>query len=174
MLRVGVVKKGSMRGRKDSTFLRPVSLIISTICIWCQRICEWVLNIGSTKLETLHKQRWASRYIWVLAVQARLPKWCSGRGPSCQWQRHKRRGFYPWVGKIWSSKWQSVFPVFMCLGNPMDRGACGATGNGVTRKWTQLSTQHCKGSQFICSQIHAELKPPYLHFYAQIVCCMSS
>ena len=45
-------------------------------------------------------------------MQARLPKWCSGRGSSCQWQRHKRRGFDPWVGKIWSRKWQSA-PVFV-------------------------------------------------------------
>ena len=28
---------------------------------------------------------------------------------------------------------------YSCLGNPMERGACRATGHGVTKSWTQLS-----------------------------------
>ena len=29
---------------------------------------------------------------------------------------------------------------YFCLGNPMDRGAWGATVHGVAKSWTQLST----------------------------------
>ena len=29
---------------------------------------------------------------------------------------------------------------YSCLGNPMDRGACGATAHGVTKNGTRLST----------------------------------
>ena len=33
--------------------------------------------------------------------------------PACQCRRHKRKGFYPWVGKIpWRRKWQ-LTPVFL-------------------------------------------------------------
>ena len=37
----------------------------------------------------------------------------------------------------WRRKWQPF--QCSCLGNPMDRGAWWATGDGVTRSWTQLS-----------------------------------
>ena len=36
----------------------------------------------------------------------------SGKGPICQCRRHKRCGFYPWVGKIpWRRTWKPT-PVF--------------------------------------------------------------
>ena len=41
-----------------------------------------------------------------------IPRWLSGKEYACQYRRHKRRGFNPWVGKIpWRRKWQlaSVF-----------------------------------------------------------------
>ena len=36
----------------------------------------------------------------------------SGKEPACQCRKHKRRGFDPWVGKIWRSTWQPT-PVFL-------------------------------------------------------------
>ena len=41
-----------------------------------------------------------------------LPRWLSGKECDCQYRRHRRRGFDPWVGKIpWRKIWQptSVF-----------------------------------------------------------------
>ena len=38
----------------------------------------------------------------------------SGKEPTCQFRRHRRLGFNPWVGKIpWRKAWQSppVFPT---------------------------------------------------------------
>ena len=36
-----------------------------------------------------------------------LPRWQSGKEPTCQHKRCKRHGFDPWVGKIpWRRKWQ--------------------------------------------------------------------
>ena len=36
----------------------------------------------------------------------------SGKEPICQCRRHKRCGFYPWVGKIpWRRTWKPI-PVF--------------------------------------------------------------
>ena len=37
----------------------------------------------------------------------------SGKEPSCQCRRHKRRGFHPWVRKIpWRRAWQFI-PIFL-------------------------------------------------------------
>ena len=42
-----------------------------------------------------------------------LPRWLSGKELTCQYRRHKRRGFHPWVRKIpWKRAWQPT-PVFL-------------------------------------------------------------
>ena len=42
-----------------------------------------------------------------------LPRWLSGKELTCQYRRHKRREFHPWVGKIpWKRAWQPT-PVFL-------------------------------------------------------------
>ena len=38
-----------------------------------------------------------------------FPSGASGKGTACQWRRHKRYGFDPWVGKIpWRRAWQPI------------------------------------------------------------------
>jgi len=50
--------------------------------------------------------------LWLLRTIG-LPRWHSGKESACQWKRHKRCGFDPWVGKIpWSRKRQLI-PVFL-------------------------------------------------------------
>ena len=42
-----------------------------------------------------------------------LPRWLSDKESICQWRRHKRCSFDPWVRKIpWSRKWQPT-PLFL-------------------------------------------------------------
>ena len=42
-----------------------------------------------------------------------FPGGASGKEPTCQCRRHRRRGFYPWVGKIpWRKAWQPTL-VFL-------------------------------------------------------------
>ena len=56
----------------------------------------------------------------------------------CQYRRHKRRGFDPWVGKIpWRRKWQAS--QYSCLEHSKDRGAWWATVHRVTKNQTWLS-----------------------------------
>ena len=39
-----------------------------------------------------------------------LPRWHSGREPTCQSRRHKKCGFNPWVKEIpWRKKWQPTW-----------------------------------------------------------------
>ena len=52
-------------------------------------------------------------YACVCGGWGGFPGDASGREPSCQCKRHKRRGFNPWVGKIpWRREWQPT-PVFL-------------------------------------------------------------
>ena len=74
-----------------------------------------------------------NQYIWTWSYKQKLqtfailwsicPPWYvvnwgftdgnSGKESTCQYRRHKRCGFCPWVGRIpWSSKWQPT-PVFL-------------------------------------------------------------
>ena len=59
-----------------------------------------------------------------------FPGGASGKEPACQFQRHKRHGFHPWVRKI---------PQYSCLENPRDRGACWATVRRVAKSQSQLT-----------------------------------
>ena len=64
-----------------------------------------------------------------------VPDGASGKEPTCQCRRPKRRGCNSWVGKI---PWRDL-PVpfqYPCLEKPRDRGAWWATVHGVTESWT--------------------------------------
>ena len=42
-----------------------------------------------------------------------FPCGTSGKEPTCQYRRHKRQGFDPWVGKVpWRRAWQPT-PIFL-------------------------------------------------------------
>jgi len=46
-------------------------------------------------------------YIGIYRIKWGLPWWLRGKDSTCQWRRHKRRGFDPWVRKIpWGREWQ--------------------------------------------------------------------
>ena len=49
----------------------------------------------------------------VVIHDNRIPRWLSGKESACQFRRHRRPGFYPWVRKIpWERKWQPT-PVVL-------------------------------------------------------------
>ena len=72
-------------------------------------------------------------------------------------------GFDPWVRKIpWRGKWQPI-PIFL-PGESMDRGACRAADNGVTKSWTRLNDRAlsrcascCNAFKVIVSRRHVTL-----------------
>ena len=62
-----------------------------------------------------------------------LPRWLSGKEPTCQCRRHRRPRFNPWIEKIpGRRKWQPI--QSSCLGIPMDRGVWRATVHRVIKK----------------------------------------
>ena len=81
----------------------------------------------------LSSQRWPSQM--VLQVKE----------PACQYRRHKRCAFNPWVRKIpWRREGNPL--QYSCLENPMDRGASRATyrpwGHRVRHDWSDLARTH--------------------------------
>ena len=54
------------------------------------------------------------KYILHYKIRADgLPRWLSGKGPTCQYRRHRRCEFDPWVDEIpWRSKWKPTL-VFL-------------------------------------------------------------
>ena len=51
------------------------------------------------------------KFPWYLILE--LPRWSSGKEPTCQCRRNEKHGFDPWVGKIlWKRAWQPT-PVFL-------------------------------------------------------------
>ena len=60
--------------------------MISKALSECVRFIEYLLDVG-------------------------FPGGTSGKEPACQHRRHKKRGFSPWVGKVWRRALQPT-PVF--------------------------------------------------------------
>ena len=68
-----------------------------------------------------------------------FPGGASGKQPTCQCRRPKRRGFDPWVGKM--PEGGNGHPLqYSCLENPVDRGAQWATVMGLQRVGHDLVT----------------------------------
>ena len=61
----------------------------------------------------------------------------SGKEPTCQCRRHKRRGFDPGSGRSPGAARGNPLQ-YSCLENRVDRGASQATVHGVTKSQTQL------------------------------------
>ena len=71
----------------------------------------------------------------------------SGKESTCQYRRHERCGFDPWVGKI-PGVGNGNLLQYSCLENFMDRGAWWATIHGNAMSQTQLSNRTCTRSEF--------------------------
>ena len=72
----------------------------------------------------------------LLSLRQTFPSGASGKELICKCRRHKRCGFYPWIGKIpWRREWLPT-PVL----NPLDRGVWQAIGlQRVTHELKRLS-----------------------------------
>ena len=61
----------------------------------------------------------------------------SGKEPTCQYRRHKRHRFHPWVRKL--PRGGTGNPLqYCCLETPTDRGACWAIVHRIAQSRTQL------------------------------------
>ena len=60
-----------------------------------------------------------------------IPRWYSGKEPSCQCRRRKRHGFHPWVRTISRSKKWQLTPVFLPGKPPGQRSPVGDSPWGL-------------------------------------------
>ena len=100
-----------------------------------------------------------------------LPRWHSGKESACQCQRHRRRGFVPWVREIPGVGNGNPFQ-YSWLENSMDRGAWWATVH-VSKSWAQLSTWACRHA-FLCDIYQTQYRtilPIYLPNYLLFIFC---
>ena len=74
-----------------------------------------------------------------------FPGGTSGKEIACQFRRHKRRGFHPWVGKIpwrrWTRAWQPT-PVFLPGESCGQRSLAGYSPSSCKELDTTETTQH--------------------------------
>ena len=67
----------------------------------------------------------------------------AGKEPACQCRSFKRQVFNPWIGKR-PGEGNGNPLQYSCLGNPMDRGACGLQSMGFQRvrhDWVCMRSQ---------------------------------
>ena len=71
-----------------------------------------------------------------------FPGGASGKEPTCQYRRHKKHGFDPWVKKIlWRRAWQPT-PVFLPGEFNGQRSLAGYSPQSCTESDTTDATQH--------------------------------
>ena len=95
--------------------------------------------------------------IWVFLMlihQLRLPRCTSGKAPTCQFKRHKGRGFHPWVRKVSWRRARQHTPVFLPGESNGQRSRASYIVHRVAQTWTwlkRLSTHTFTISPSICS-----------------------
>ena len=97
------------------------------------------------RVDPQHSSQREICFLFFLHLKYGLSRWLSGRESDCQYRRHRRCQFDPWVGKTpWRRKWNWL--QYYCLGNPMDRGGWQATVRGIAEsdRTEQLSTHASK------------------------------
>ena len=71
-----------------------------------------------------------------------FPDGTSGNISTCQFRRHKRPGFDPWVGKIpWSRKWHHTLVILLEI--YVGKWAYWATVYGVTKRHDWVTDSAC-------------------------------
>ena len=85
--------------------------------------------------------RVAKSQTWLSDWTEGLSRWHSGKESACQCQRHRRRGFDPWVREI-PGAGKGNPPQYSWLENSTGSGVWRAIVP-VSKSWTQLSTHAC-------------------------------
>ena len=83
-------------------------------------------------------KNWTRLSNWTELIWWRFTGCASGKVPACQFRRHKRHGFYPWVQKIpWRRAWQPT-SIFLPEETQAKSSLTGYIVHGVTQCWTWL------------------------------------
>ena len=112
------------KGKRKSAWVLSVYYLLhylsafKTLVILLYLVTLWVENSGHGLAKGCFRSSWHQlRPVCGVQMVSRmnwgLPSGSSGKEPSCQCRRHKRRGFNPWVRQIpFKRAWQPT-PVFL-------------------------------------------------------------
>ena len=94
--------------------------VYSSIRYFNLHICDylWICTTFPFLLDLIRFYFSQGKWGTVIRTQG-FPGGTSGKEPTCQCRRHKRREFDPWVKKI---PWSRAPLQYSCLENPKDRG----------------------------------------------------
>ena len=128
IIRNGAIRRKDVGGRLGRSFL-SVTMLLGTLG-WVRAGYECSNTEGESKVTSL---------CFLISITYILPRWHSGKEPTCQGRRLKRLNSIPRSGR--SPGWGNGNRLqYCCLEYPMDRGAWQATAHGVAKSWTRLST----------------------------------
>ena len=116
-------------------------------------------NQDSGRIFDLPADCWNTFRLESLFPEWSFPGGASGREPTHQCRRCKRRGFDPWVGKIpWRRKWQPT-PVFLPRASHGQRSLVGYSPWGHKDSDTTEATEHTHTHTHTHTLLRIELVP---------------
>ena len=100
---------------------------------------------------------------WYFMDYLGFPRWLSRKVSTCQYRRHRRRGFETWLQKIpWRRKWEST-PIFL-LGESHGQRSLGGLHRGLHRAGHDWACMHLwVTSDFSPSSIMLQWASLYIH-----------
>ena len=101
-----------------------------------------------------------------LSTFVHLCRWCNSKESACEFRRHRRCRFNPWIRNIPLEYKMATQPSVLARKNPMDRGAWQPIVRGVTKSQTWL-TEHAHSH---APQDLKQSQAPDNNFVS--ICCM--
>ena len=90
-------------------FLFTLQQLISHTPSFPDESCSNRHEVSSVNAEEIscEKRHPVNNFRSLVSNALRIPRWLSGKEPTCRCKRYRRCGFDPWIGKIsWRRKWQ--------------------------------------------------------------------
>ena len=119
-------------------FLLTIQQLITYTPSFPNESCSNRCGVSSVNAEEIscEKRHPVNNFRLLVSNALRIPRWLSGKEPTCQCKRYRRCGFDPWVGKIsWRRKCNPL--PYSCLESLVDRGLRWATARRVTKNGTR-------------------------------------
>ena len=112
----------------DSQIVIPRRAVERSKCIYIVKGQNHALHLV-TLCNSIISFYWLYCIFLFLHSSLGFPGGATGKEPTCQCRRHKRRGFDPWVWKIpWRRAWQPT-PVFLPAESHGQRSLAGSQGH---------------------------------------------
>ena len=124
-------------------FLLTIQQLMTYTPSFPNESCSNRCGVSSVNAEEIscEKRHPVNNFRSLVSNALRIPRWLSGKEPTCQCKRYRRCRFDPWVGKIsWRGKWQPT-AVFLPGKSRGQRTLVGYSPWGP-KEWDTTGTEH--------------------------------